>query len=356
MNRKFRFTGRSKFLLITGFIISLFILFRYFSHPPVKVLEKINGVNLVGMPYEINQEDLRPLQVNHVEWVALIPYAFSAKSRPEIHFNRERQWFGEKRAGIIQLATHARSLSLSIMIKPHLWVMGDGWPGDFEMSTDEQWLTWESSYEEYVLSYAALADSLHAEIYCLGTEIRHSVVQRPQFWKNLIKKVRRIYKGKITYAANWDNYHKISFWDKLDYIGIDAYFPLSDEKQPKVTTLKAGWDPIKIKLQEFSLKKGKPVLFTEYGYQSIDYATHGHWNINEDTLQANMANQVNAYTALYESLWQEDWMAGGFLWKWFPGDTDRGGKTDKNYTPQNKPTREIIKKWYGKNSGMPLRN
>ena len=53
-------------------------------------------------------------------------------------------------------------------------------------------------------------------------------------WVQLINKTRTIYKGQLTYAANYDNYHEVDFWEHLDFIGINAYFPLRSptEKLP----------------------------------------------------------------------------------------------------------------------------
>jgi hypothetical protein len=47
--------------------------------------------------------------------------------------------------------------------------------------------------------------------------------------------------GKLTYAANWDDFDKVPFWNELDYIGIDAYFPLSNATTPSVLELNDAW-------------------------------------------------------------------------------------------------------------------
>jgi hypothetical protein len=60
-----------------------------------------------------------------------------------------------------------------------------------------------------------------------------------------------------------------------------------------------------------------------------------------------MNAQTNSYQALYSSVWNENWMAGGFLWKWFGNDHEAGGMNDVNFTPQNKPAEEVIRMWYG---------
>jgi len=50
--------------------------------------------------------------------------------------------------------------------------------------------------------------------------------------EKLIKKIREVYRGKLTYAAEGINAKNIEFWDALDYIGIDAYFALTDKINP----------------------------------------------------------------------------------------------------------------------------
>ncbi|MBA8667877.1 glycoside hydrolase TIM-barrel-like domain-containing protein [Holosporaceae bacterium 'Namur'] len=129
-------------------------------------------------------------------------------------------------------------------------------------------------------------------------------------------------KIKLTYAANWDEYHHTdngwhhldSLWasDNIDYIGINAYFPLTDnlpQKNISYDIIKEGWQsgeyydyikdkngkqiPIEpkwaIKNIEYWWKnyhynpdgkvtkwrpKLKPIIFTEIGFPSIDGCTN----------------------------------------------------------------------------------
>jgi hypothetical protein len=50
--------------------------------------------------------------------------------------------------------------------------------------------------------------------------------------------------GKLTYAANWDKYDQVSFWDELDFIEIQAYFPLTAQTSPTAEEIKKGWNRI----------------------------------------------------------------------------------------------------------------
>jgi len=108
-----------------------------------------------------------------------------------------------------------------------------------------------------------------------------------------------------------------------------------------------NWQWEKNKLRKFSESFGKPILFTEYGYQSIEYGTIGHWEQKENS-NVDMIVQKNAYEALYHAFWMEPWFAGGFLWKWHPDHENAGGIDDKRFTPQNKHAQQVVAKWYGR--------
>jgi hypothetical protein len=184
---------------------------------------------------------------------------------------------------------------------------------------------------------------------CIGTEYRTPAKERPEFWRSLTKKVRKQYTGKITYASNWDNYMNITWWDEVDYIGIDSYFPLADGDSPSLDEIKKGWVPLKKDLELFSERWEKPILFTEYGFQSVKGGAGKHWEVDKATENADMEIQSKAYEAKFQSLWDESWFAGGFLWKWHL--TTRGAERNKTrFTPQGKPAEQIIAKWYGKSS------
>jgi hypothetical protein len=161
----------------------------------------------------------------------------------------------------------------------------------------------------------------------------------------LIKKIRTVYKGKLTYAANWDNYQTVPFWQELDYIGVDAYFPISDQKTPDLITIKTAWDRWKLELSTLSRKQNKQILFTEYGYISADYAGLEPWKNAGDDREVNQQAQHLLFKGLFDAVWQEDWMAGGFIWKHHAEKSYRRGY-EKRFTPQNKKAAQTIAKTY----------
>lgn len=160
--------------------------------------------------------------------------------------------------------------------------------------------------------------------------------------------IRKIYKGKLTYAANWNEYNRTPFWDTLDFIGIDAYFPVDDKASPTMEAIKKGWQKHKSEMRNASIRYKKPILFTEFGYRSIDFAGRAPWTVDRVDKQVNLEAQAILTQALFEEFWDEDWFAGGFVWKWFHKHETVGGKDDNRFTPQNKPAEAIIRTFYKK--------
>ena len=311
-------------------------------------LNKINGVNLEMPRNPIDYVELMNLKKMNVEWVSVIPYAFSLPGKTFVKTGNSG-WWGENPEGVIHCVKMAHSGGMKVMLKPHVWVGGgQGWLGDFDFDSEDKWKAWEKEFSNYILSYALIADSLDIEILCIGTEVRKSAANRPEYWRKLIQKVRKIYKGQVTYAANWDNYHNVNFWDDLDYIGIDAYFPFSDEAIPDKMEISQGWKKVASSLGHLSEKYKIPVLLTEYGYKSVEYTNMGHWKYREDTLKTSNKAQAVAYEGLFENIWQEDFVAGGFFWKYHFPHMMSGEYLNRRYTPQGKEAEAIITEWYGK--------
>ena len=312
----------------------------------VKTSIQVNGVSFVGPPREYTNDPFTYVKNINANWAALMPYAFCDPNRPEIKYDVQ-QWWGETSQGIIKQIIDAKSVGLKIMLKPHVWVKGQGWNGDFRCETSDHWELWEKSYSKYILDYAELADSLNVEMFCIGLEFRQVTKLRPDFWERLIAEVRIKYHGPITYAANWDNYQNINFWDKVDYIGINAYFPLDNKKSSNLKKLKSSWEDITEDLEEVHKEYDKVIILTEFGYRSIDGAAGNQWEIPDNYRnyngQANLQIQSTAYQALFETIWDKPWCGGGFLWKWYADHENAGGKTNNDYTPQNKPVESIIR-------------
>lgn len=310
---------------------------------------KINGISFVAAPQEISLENIDPLVQVNANWAAVMPFGFvKSLNAPDVIYNTERQWWGERRDGVKRTIEMLNRKGIKVMLKPQLWVWRGEFTGTIEMKDEQDWQVLEKSYEEFIMVYAELASELNVPLLCIGTELHTFVQKRTQFWHNLILRIREVYKGKLTYAENWDQFNNTKIWKKLDYIGIDAYFPLSDSKTPDIEELKSGWVKHKEEIVRTSIEFQKPILFTEYGYRSVDYTGLKPWDSHRSNNDINLKAQENALTAIHETFWKEEWFAGGFLWKWFYNHNEAGGKDDNRFTIQNKPSEELIRQLYQK--------
>ncbi|QJW89116.1 hypothetical protein HNV11_06785 [Spirosoma taeanense] len=310
---------------------------------------RLKGVNLVAPPRQPDSSALAPVRSVGGEWVAIVPYGFCRKGDPHFFFSENRkekrdwQWWGETTEGVAGTIRMARRQGLKTMLKPHVWMQG-GSHLDLEFTREADWQTFEHDYAQYVLHFARIADSLDVDLYCITTELDRFAIARPAFWRQLIEQVKQVYKGKLTYAANWDRYERIPFWSQLDYVGVDAYFPLSEAREPSVEDLTKGWEPHLSALEAFSSQLQKPILFTEFGYRACDHAARRPWE-SETDCTPNPTAQANAYAALTQAVWPKPWFAGGFIWKWFI-DNDLRHRERDQYSPQGRMAESILtKQW-----------
>ena len=242
----------------------------------------------------------------------------------------------------------AHEQNMFVMLKPHIdLIEGSGATrSDIGFQKDEEWNAWFSNYEKFIIHYARIAEAEHVEMLCIGTELAFAA-SRAEAWRNrIIPKVRKVFSGRITYAANWDDYTEIAFWDRLDYVGIDAYFPLANSACPTTDELRAGWRKWAGEIEKWQPSVNKPIIFTECGYVSADTAALKPWE-EASGGSANPALQAECYRVLMEELWDKDWFFGVYWWNWntYAGS---GGPSNKGFTPQNKPATELLKKWYAK--------
>lgn len=307
---------------------------------------KICGVSFAAPPWEFGSIEMGPVANVNANFICFMPFAFGKFDSTELIFDNKFQWWGETSDGVKSSVGYAKEYGLNIMIKPHVWFSHGNFTGDFTLETEHDWKLFELNYKNYILHFARLADSLDVQMFCVGVEFKGFISERLEFWDHLIDTIKKVYKGKILYAANWDNYKNVPFWKKLDYIGIDAYFPLSGQKTPDVDSLKIAWEYYLNEIQSLSVLTGNQVIFTEYGYKSVNYAAFEPWNPTSE--EVNLVAQRNAYEAQFGKVWDKPWFKGGFLWKWRANHPNAGGSENTNYTPQNKPAEETIRSYYSK--------
>ncbi len=330
------------------------------QEPPFALDNFYKGVSWVGGRWEMPEHALPVAREMGIEWLSLTPFGWMENhTTPSVRLNRRGRFWGETDQGLRTTARKARELGFRLMLKPHLWLtrpMDDGWIGTIDFDTEAEWRQWEADYRTFILHYAELAQEEDMAILCIATELSNPVRSRPHFWKSLIRDIRAVYTGKLTYAANWyRDYEVIELWPHLDYIGVNAYFPLTDRNGPSVNEIISGWKPHIESIGRLSEEHGKPVLFTEVGYKNAPGSTIRPWewpprrrrsgDQQMETHPVDQDEQVNAYEALFRSVGQLPWFRGLFIWKWYPNAT-RVTADRIEFSPQNKEAERVLKRWY----------
>ncbi len=320
---------------------------------------KVRGVSWVGGPDPVGREHLAPLPANGVDWIVQTPFGWQERAdSPAVRLaTGGRVWWGESDEGLLTTARLAHELGIQTLLKPHIWLR-DGHSGkgplDICMKSPADWERWFASYRGFILHYARLAEAAGIEALAVGTELRNTVREREADWRALIAEVRRVYRGKLTYAANWyREFEEVRFWDQLDAIGIQAYFPLAENPAPSLEALRRGWVAHLPAIEAVQRRYAKPVVFTELGYRSAPEAPVRPWEWPEHAGNQGgdlgERTQADAYQAFFETFWNRDWFAGVFFWKWYP--RAGAGPITADFTPQHKPAEAIMRSWFSGSLG-----
>ena len=245
-------------------------------------------------------------------------------------------------------AAHAEGLS--VMLKPHvdLWNDPNHWRGEIGPNfTTAQWNSWFASYTTMITHYAELAAEEGVEQFSVGTEL-NSTTGRDAQWRAVIAAVRAEFDGTLTYAGDWTDAIYVPWWDALDLIGVDAYYPLADDgnDNPTATQIAAKWQPILAQLAGLSAAEGdKPIIFTEIGYRSQNGAAQHPWEWASGGA-VDLAEQALLYQVAFEQVSDEPWFAGFYWWSW-DAVPYQGGVCDNGYTVHDKPAEDVLRQWYG---------
>ncbi len=235
--------------------------------------------------------------------------------------------------------TVAANLGLEIALKPHVDLEDGSWRGHIEPQDPE---TWFASYRSFIVPLAALAESINAAQFVVGTELAGTLRDRAQ-WIETIRQVRAAYSGPLVYAASWDEAQRVPFWEELDLVGVDAYFPVAVRRNPNRLDILAGWQPWLVRLDQLHRQTDRPVLLTEIGYRSIDGAGRHPYDLR-DRGTPDLDEQADLYWGALEATTARPGLAGMYWWNW--SIKQPAGPEDTGYTPRGKPAAlELTAAW-----------
>lgn len=298
-----------------------------------------------------NLGDIELLKTNNFEWITITPFIDQEDYNKPILRLISNESYTRRLTYYKKMQQECDKFGIKIMLKPHIWLsnLEDGkWRSDIEMETESDWNLWFENYSQIMLKYAKLAQELQLEQFCIGTELETTVYKKPEKWSVLIQQIKAIYTGKLTYAANWyHEYEKVPFWDQLDYIGIQAYFPLSASGNPTLEELENNWKKHIEAIALVHKKFNKPVLFTELGYKSIKGTSEKPWEWNSAKglySKISQKEQLLCYQSFFNTIWKEPWFHGIHIWEWQGHGVSDGANT--NFTLEGKPALNLIAKYF----------
>ena len=314
-------------------------------HAPARI--KAVTLDAVDRPADSTLRAIADLGATHLVLVSFgfQPAAHDPRIRMHTGADDAADWYSETDAGIRALSRRADSLGMGLVLKPHLWVGREGQArADISFDRAQDWQAWQQQYHRFLMHYAQLADEVEADLLVVGTELAGTSTAREAFWRGLIEDVRAVYDGKLTYAANWhEEYESVPFWDALDYVGVQGYFPLSQEESPSVSTLRAGWNAPLTTLRHVAARAARPVFFTELGYRSAQGTAAEPWRWPSDGDTPAPRLQARLFEAFFAEVWPRPWVGGVALWKW---PTDRERHRAVGFTPQGKPAAATIRRGF----------
>jgi hypothetical protein len=282
---------------------------------------------------------LSRLGVRHIALMAVY-YQDDAASR-KIYRDEKKTASDESLGHAINII---HSLGMKVMLKPHVDLADED--ARTNILPSEEWF---GHYKKFLLHYAEIAAKYNVELLCVGTELSNTTTSRwKDRWLDIISSVRKVYKGSVTYAANWDDYQSVSFWNEVDFIGIDAYFPLTEKNNPSKEELAKAWEGHADILQTWLKDAGlaKPIIFTEIGYDTIEGSNRQPWRIlpTLTTYVESQEEQANCLESLLEVLSKRSWFKGLYWWNYFP----RPDIGMLGYTLRGKRGEKILTDWYQK--------
>lgn len=318
-----------------------------------KIEAKQKGVHFFSVEDSTN---LQPLFQYNLEWITMVSWAFQDDyDSPMVsHHNGDSLYIWKHDSSWVNRIALVREAGFKVFLKPHLWINSPSngtWRSDIFPNNEEDWKLWQESYRHFIIRYAKVAQRGQAEMFCIGVEFSRLAVEKPLFWKQLIQEIRSIYDGKITYAANWyKEYENITFWEDLDYIGVQAYFPLVSNEYPGVQQISKGWNQYLPTMEALSKKYHRKILFTEMGYKSTADSAIKPWEWVEHPARKNsvvsMETQANCYQAFFDTVWKKDWFAGVHIWQMRTDYNKKNRYYQLDFIPQGKPAEHIITKGF----------
>jgi hypothetical protein len=232
----------------------------------------------------------------------------------------------------------ARARGMRLALKPVVNCADGTWRAyigflDRGVPGEPSWAEWFESYTEFIVHHARIAQEEGVELFVIGCEMVRAD-SRDAEWRELIRRVRGVYSGLITYNCDKYQEDRITWWDAVDVISASGYYPTG--------TWPGELDRIERVVREY----GKPFLFIEAGCPSRvgSSAAPYDWTFGGD---ASPDEQAAYLREMFEETAAREWVNGFVLWDWPAQLYSRDeASTNRDYCIYGKPGGEVVRAYY----------
>ncbi|MBC7173666.1 MAG: hypothetical protein H5U40_14595 [Polyangiaceae bacterium] len=300
-----------------------------------------------GTPY--SAELLDHLAAMGTTWISITPFGrIWSLTSTEILMDFEAP-YEDNREGIRTIVEQAHARGMRVMLIPHLWVETTGWRGEIDPGTEAGWRAYRQSYRDFVMSWARDAEYAGVDALSIGVECKSWSGRFGAFWESFIAEIRASYSGLLTYSANWDEAEAVVFWDLLDLLGINAFYPLADHDGATDAEYLEGALRWVAPVRELAEAHDMPVLFVEVGYTTRANAAVQPW-LWPDGMQnvvIDEREQARALGAMFDAFLPEPWFAGFFVWRYYASLDDVSQEGQWGFSPHAKQAAHTIETAFG---------
>jgi hypothetical protein len=238
----------------------------------------------------------------------------------------------------------ANRMGFATVLIPHIYVADGTWRGELRFDEDPELAeSWWSSYETFVEQAASIAGATGTSVLSIGVELRAMSGQPDtnRRMRSLAEKIRRDYKGALTYNANWDEADDVAFWEIVDFAGVNGYYPLVPDPF-------RGAEAVARRLTRLSQIAERPVLVLEVGYRSSPLSHVKPWAWPDEVEpQVDHRSQARAWAAVLTHWLPADGVRGLMVWVVPTDPDDPASEPAHGFNPLNKPAEQVICRVFG---------
>lgn len=286
------------------------------------------------------------LERRGVEWISITPFGRIWSLRSTTIAMDFEAPYGDNRAAIRRMVEQAHARGMRVLLIPHLWVETEGWRGEIDPGSSAGWAAYQRSYHDFVLAWARDAQAAGADAFSIGVECKSFSGRFGAFWTGLIRDVRAAFDGWLTYSANWDEAEDVLFWDQLDVVGINAFYPLADHDDATFEEYVEGAERAASSVGELAEVLDMPVLFVEVGYTTRENAAVRPWLWPDDMedVVVSEREQARALLASFRGFLPHDWFVGFFVWRYYADLDDVSQEAIWGFSPHGKSAEPLLER------------